>query len=148
MTLYFEDMPAGTAYELGSRQIDEASILRFGREHDPQPFHVDVELAKASSFGGLVASGLQTFAVFSRLATDALMGRTANLGGLGVDGMRWFVPVRPGDILRGHATVTEETRPSNSQPDRGILVLRGELFNQRGERVWTATITSLVMRRT
>jgi acyl dehydratase len=146
--LYLEDMPVGTVYELGSRAIDQDSILRFGREHDPQPFHVDVELAKASSFGGLVASGLQTFATFSRLATDALMGRTANLGGLGVDGMRWFVPVRPGDTLRGRATVTDGTRPSSSQPDKGILVLRGELFNQSDELVWTATITSLVRRRT
>jgi acyl dehydratase len=78
-----------------------------------------------------------------RLFVDSLMSETANLGGLGVDDMHWKVPVRPGDILSGRATVLE-ARNSRSKPDRGILGLLMELSNQRGEIVWYGTSWSLV----
>ena len=52
-----------------------------------------------------------------------------------------------GDTLSGRAAVVEGTRPSGSKPYRGIVALRGELRNQRGELVWHALITSLIGRR-
>ena len=61
--------------------------------------------------------------------------------------MRWAVPVRPGDVLRGRATVIEGTRPSRSNPERGVLVLRGELINQDDVVAWSAEITSIIGRR-
>jgi acyl dehydratase len=87
---------------------------------------------------------VHTFGIFSRLLTDAVMGRTANLGGAGINNMRWLVPVRPGDTLHGSATVVEGTRPSGSKPDRGIVVLRGELRNQAGQVVWHAEIATVI----
>ena len=42
------------------------------------------------------------------------------------------MPVRPGDVLRGRATVLE-TRPSETRPDRGTLIVLAEMFNQRDE---------------
>jgi acyl dehydratase len=146
--VYFEDLPIGAVFELGTRTVSEAEIIAFAREYDPQPFHLDRDAAARSSFGGLVASGLHTFGIFSRLLTDALMGRTANLGGAGIDDLRWLVPVRPGDTLRGSAVVVEGTRPSASRPDRGIVVLRGELHSQTGALVWHADIASAIARRT
>ncbi len=147
MTLYFEDFTVGTTFDVGSKTLTADDIVRFGSEFDPQPFHVDPEAAARSSFGGLVASGLHTFATFSRLVTDTVMGDAVNLGGAGVDEMRWLQPVYAGDTLSGRAAVVEGTRPSGSKPDRGIVVLRGELRNQRGELVWHALITSLIGRR-
>src|SRR2546430_1446236 len=57
---YFEDYLLGTTYECGSVSIDQASIVTFAKEFDPQPFHVDPEAAAAGPYGGLIASGWPT----------------------------------------------------------------------------------------
>jgi acyl dehydratase len=145
--MYFEDFALGVSFELGSKSLSADEIMRFGREYDPLPFHVDPEAAARSSFGGLVASGLQTFGTFSRLLADTVMMKTLNLGGAGIEEMRWLLPVRPGDTLTGRATVVDGTRPSASKRDRGVVVLRGELTNQRGELVWFGRIVSVIGRR-
>jgi acyl dehydratase len=147
VTLYFDDFAIGRTFELGTKAMAAEEIVRFAREFDPQPFHLDPEAAARSSFGGLVASGLHTFGVFSRLVTDAVMVHAVNLGGAGVDEMRWLAPVYAEDVLSGRATVADGTRPSATKPDRGILVLRGELTNQHGQLVWHARITSVIGRR-
>ena len=147
VTRYFEDLAIGDTYDVGQKTLTEDEIISFAEQFDPQPFHTDVDAARESVFGGLIASGLHTFCTWSRLATDALLGRLMNLGGAGIDGMRWHVPVRPGDTLRGRATVMEGTRLSVSKPDRGILVVRAELENQHGQLVWQADVTSLIARR-
>ncbi len=64
---YFEDIPLGIKRDLGSFTFTEAEIIRFARQFDPQPFHVDPEAAKWSPFGALVASGWQTAAVWMKL---------------------------------------------------------------------------------
>ena len=147
VTKYFEDLPVGAVFDIGEKTLSEHEIIVFAQQFDPQPFHVDPEAALRSSFGGLVASGLQTFCTFSRLVTDSVMLDVPNYGGVGVDRMRWSVPVHPGDVLRGTVTVAEGTRPSRSKPDRGVLVLHAELVNQDDQLVWSAEITSIIGRR-
>jgi acyl dehydratase len=129
---YLEDFRAGEVIELGSHVVGEREILEFARRYDPQPFHVDPERAAESNFGGLIASGWQTCALFMRLAVDGLLGASASMGSPGLDSLRWLVPVRPGDTLRARYTVLEVT-PSRSRPDRGVVRFRGEMINQRDE---------------
>ena len=129
---YLEDFQPGEVIELGSCSIGEEEILDFARRYDPQPFHVDPERARASIYGGLIASGWQTCGLFMRLAVDVVIGDSSSMGSPGLDNLRWLLPVRPGDTLRGRYTVLEVT-PSRSRPDRGILKFRGEMFNQRDE---------------
>jgi acyl dehydratase len=148
MTRYFEDFVAGESFELGTKTVTGEEIMRFGREFDPQPFHIDPEEAKHTSFGGLVASGVHTFAIFMRLFVNELIADVANIGGAGSSEMRWLLPVRPGDTLSGRATILPETRPSRTKRDRGILVIRADLSNQHAQLVWHATLASLVRRRT
>jgi acyl dehydratase len=64
---YFEDFQPGQVFELGSRTVTADEIVAFGREFDPQPFHVDEDAAAASIFGGLIASGWHTGAMWMRL---------------------------------------------------------------------------------
>jgi acyl dehydratase len=51
-----------------------------------------------------------------------------------VDELRWFKPVRPGDVLSVRVTVLEARR-SESKPDRGVVRGLVEVMNQRGEVV-------------
>jgi acyl dehydratase len=143
---YFEDFHEGDGIELGSYEVTEQELLAFARMYDPQPFHVDPEAAQRSPFGGLIASGWHTAAMFMRLWVDGLLNDTASMGSPGVEQIRWLVPVRPGDVLRGRVTVLE-TAPSQTRPDRGTLITESEMVNQRDEVVMTMRGRGFVARR-
>jgi acyl dehydratase len=129
--LTFDDLQAGQVHELGSRTVTEEEIVAFARQWDPQPFHVDPEAAKESPFGGLIASGWHTGAMWMRLYVDSLLGGDGGMGSPGIEELRWLAPVRPGDTLQGRLTVLDAT-PSGRRPDRGSVRIRGEMVNQDG----------------
>jgi acyl dehydratase len=131
---YFEDFPVGETIELGSHYFSREGIIAFGTAFDPQIYHVDPEGARASHWGGLIASGWQTASVYMRLLVDNLMGATESLGSPGLDSLKWLRPVREGDTLTARITFLDST-PSRSRPDRGIVRSRGEMVNQAGEVV-------------
>lgn len=126
---WFEDYKPGAVYEYGYRDVTEAEVVEFARRFDPQPIHIDVDWSKTGPFGGVIASGWHTAAMFTRLYVDHYLSHVASLASPGVDEVRWPVPVRPGDRLRMRATVLE-ARVSKSKPDRGIVHTRCELINQ------------------
>jgi acyl dehydratase len=130
---YWEDFPVGAEAEHGTHRITEEEIIRFAREFDPQPFHVDREAARDGPFGGLVASGWHTAALYMGLYVRSQLD-TAGMGSPGVEGLRGLVPVRPGDALTGRSRVVEAW-PSRTDPGRGTIVGEHELVNQRGEVV-------------
>jgi acyl dehydratase len=136
----FEDFEAGQVYELGSTTVTEEEIVDFARRFDPQPFHLDAEAAKDSNFGGLIASGWHTGAMWMRLYVTSLLGGGSGQGSSGIEELRWLAPVRPGDTLSGRLTVLETT-PSERHPDRGTIRIRGEMVNQDG-----VTVMSMVSR--
>ena len=135
---YFEDYALGSMYECGTVSIDEASMIAFAKEFDPQSFHVDPVAAAAGPFGGLIASGWHTAALTMRLLVENYLSAEASLGGAGADEIRWPYPVRPGDTLRVRATVVESRR-SLSKPDRGIIKTLAETVNQDGRTVMRCT---------
>ena len=144
--LYFEDFTPGREFRTDGATITEAQILDFALAFDPQPFHLDVEAAKQSIFGGLIASGFHTMALTFRLFAQTRALAACSLGSPGVDELRWLRPVRPGDTLRVVVRVAEQ-RPSTSKPDRGIVRLQWTTLNQAGEPVLTMTSMQLVRRR-
>jgi acyl dehydratase len=107
---------------------------------------MDLEAAKQSMFGGLIASGFHTMALTFRLFAQTRALAACSLGSPGVDELRWLRPVRPGDTLRATVQVVEQ-RPSGSKPDRGIIRLHWTALNQRSEPVLTMTSMQLVKRR-
>jgi acyl dehydratase len=135
--LHFEDFEPGQVYDLGTRLVTESEIVAFASEWDPQPFHLDPEAAKESVFGGLIASGWQTGAMWMRMYVDTMLGSAAR-GSPGIEELRWLAPVRPGDTLSGRLTVLDAT-PSATKPDRGTIRIRGEMVNQDGAVVMSMT---------
>ena len=138
---YFEDFKVGDVYEFGDHVMREDDIVRFAREFDPQPFHVDKDAAKDSIFGGLLASGFHTMSVMMRMMWDHLLSDAASLGSGGLDEIRWYKPVRPGDRLRVRMTILE-TIPSQDKP-RGTLRSFNEVLNQDGEVVMSVKGTGM-----
>jgi acyl dehydratase len=76
-----------------------------------------------------------------RLWVTGPMRVPGGLVGLGGE-IGWPKPTRPGDVLRVESEVLEAKR-SRSKPDRGIVTLRLETKNQRGEVVQTAVLKIL-----
>jgi acyl dehydratase len=143
---YFEDFQVGDVFELGTTSVTEEEIIAFARQFDPQPFHVDPARARASVFGGIIASGWHTASLFMRLLVDNFLRETVSLGSPGVDEVRWLQPLRPGDTLWARFTILE-CRASKSRAEMGILRSRSEVFNQRDELVMTVIGVHLVGRR-
>ena len=144
--LYFEDFTVGREFRTDGATVTESQILDFALAFDPQPFHVDLEAAKQSMFGGLIASGFHSMALTFRLFAQTRALAACSLGSPGVDEVRWLRPVRPGDTLRATVQVVEQ-RPSGSKPDRGIIRLHWTALNQRSEPVLTMASMQLVKRR-
>lgn len=140
---YFEDLREGETVQLGSTSVTEEEILEFARRYDPQPFHLDPAAAEASIYGGLIASGWHTCALFMRLLATGFLNETASLGSPGVDELRWLQPVRPGQTLSGAFTI-QSARLSSSRPDRGIVTSQGTLANEGDETVLSMVATNLI----
>ena len=133
-SLFLEDLQVGQRWTGGPVEMAEADIVRFAREYDPQPMHVDAEAAAAGRFGGLIASGWHVASVVMREFVDSAPFGDTPLLGLKVDDLEWRRPVRPGDRL----TIVREivdVRRSESKPDRGVLTMRMTVSNQAGEVV-------------
>ncbi|HEY1292748.1 MAG TPA: MaoC family dehydratase [Chloroflexota bacterium] len=144
--LYFEDFPEGYTLDVGTFSLSAEEMVDFARRYDPQPMHADPEAARASIYGGLIASGWHTVASYMRLLVDSVIGQSASMGSPGVDNVRWLKPVRPDQTLRGRFTVLE-SRASNSRPDWGIVRSRGEVLAQDGEVVMSLEAVNFFARR-
>ncbi len=143
--LYFDDLRVGQRFASRSHALDEAQIKAFAAEFDPQPFHLDDEAAKSTLFAGLAASGWHTAAITMRLLVEGGAPIAGGVVGAGGE-ISWPRPTRPGDILRVESEILEVT-PSRSRPDRGMVTLRSETRNQRGEVVQILTAKLVVPRR-
>ena len=152
MTRWFEDIPENELFPLGSHTFSEEEIIRFGKQYDPQYFHVDPDAAKHSHFGGLIASGWHTVCVGQRLMIEALFAEEERLRALGeepglsgpspgVTKMDFLAPVRPGDVVTYVLTVASK-RPSNSLPGWGLLFNQVVATNQNEEPVYDIEIVS------
>jgi acyl dehydratase len=144
--LYYEDLAVGQTFGTGTFKVEPDMIKAFAAEFDPQPFHLDQEAARASLFGGLVASGWHTAAVTMRLLVRGELQIVGGLIGLGAEELRWPRPVHPGDVLRVESEVVE-LRPSNSNPSRGLVRVRNTTLNQDSEPVMVMVVTMIVPRR-
>ncbi|MDX6450796.1 MAG: hypothetical protein QOH16_845 [Gaiellaceae bacterium] len=143
---YYEDFTVGEVTEIGPVGVSEEEIVQFASLYDPQPFHIDPEAATSSPFGGLIASGWHTTALFMGMFVRGILLDSASLGSPGVEEIRWTAPVRPGDRLTGRVTVTD-VQPSANTPGRGTVFTTNEVFNQNGERVMTLKARGFFARR-
>ena len=143
--LYLEDLHVGARATTGTHALDEAQIIAFARQFDPQPFHLDAAAARDSLFAGLAASGWHTAAISMRLLVDSGMPIAGGI--IGASGeLSWPQPTRPGDILRVTQEILEVT-PSRSRPERGMVLMRNETLNQRDEVLQIFTVKVVAIRR-
>jgi acyl dehydratase len=81
----------------------------------------------------LDASGWHTAAITMKLLVESGLPLGGGIIGSGGE-ISWPKPTRPGDALSVVSEI-EEVNPSRSRPDRGMIRVRSETRNQRGETV-------------
>jgi acyl dehydratase len=143
--LYLEDLAVGQRFVTGTYAVEAEAIKAFAREFDPQPFHTDEVAAKNTFFGGLAASGWHTAAITMRLLAESGPPLAGGMIGGGGE-ISWPQATRPGDILHVESEVLA-VAPSRSKPNRGMITLRSETRNQRGEVVQVLTAKLVVPKR-
>lgn len=133
-SLFLEDLEIGQTWTGGPIVMTEADIIRFAREFDPQPMHIDPEEAANGRFGGLIASGWHVASLVMRDFVDVAPFGDTPLLGLKVDDLQWRHAVRPGDRLHIRREIVD-VRRSESKPDRGVLTMKMTVTNQSDQVV-------------
>jgi acyl dehydratase len=155
---FFEDRVVGEMTDLGSHTFSRDEIIAFATDFDPQPFHLNEAAGAKSLFGGLSASGWHTASVYVRKVVDArhaIESAITKAGGTlaewgpspGFKECLWFKPVLVGDTLSFRSRTTALV-PSQSRPDRGLIVSESQGRNQKGEIAFAITGQIFVQRRT
>lgn len=143
--LYLDDLAAGMTFTSGPVEVTAEEIKAFAAKFDPQAFHLDEAAAEESFFNGLAASGWHTASLGMRLLVTG--GPRIAGGYIGAGGeLSWTQPVYAGDSLTMQGEIVE-VKPSRSRPDRGIVSVRCETFNQKGEVVQKLLARLMVPRR-
>ena len=70
-----------------------------------------------------------------RLMVTNFLCHTSSLGSPGVENLRWFKPVYPGDTLRLQHSL-QDKRLMRSRPHVGLVHTLWEMFNQHGDKVF------------
>ena len=127
------------------KTISLEDILTFARAYDPQWFHTDVEAARASHFGEVVASGVHSFAIWRQLDHE-INSDIDFVCGLGFDNFRLKNALRPGDSVYATSKLLS-LEPSKSGKARGTAVWHYELRNDRDEIIMEFDSINLVYTR-
>jgi len=143
--MYFDDYVPGTVSTLRTDTVSEETIIEFARKFDPQEFHVNATAAADGPYGGVIASGWHTCAMAGHAMVTGYLSAESSLPSPGADEVRFHAPVRAGDTLTWQATVLD-TRPSRSNPSRGIVRTLIEAINQNGSLALSLTAINLIRR--
>lgn len=139
--LYAEDLVEGQQFQLGTYKIEEAEILAFAGQYDPVPIHTDPAAAAAGPFGGLIASGFNTMAIYQRLIVEAVWSQVAGIVGRSFE-IRLPAPVRPGTTLTGRSEIQKITlRPERRD---AVVIFRTELTDGEGRTVLILVLDVLI----
>lgn len=146
--LWFEDYHVGENLISPGRTITEADIVNFaGLTGDWHPLHTDAEYARTTPFGERVAHGMLTLCIGSallfRLGQYAALPRSF-IAFYGMDAIRFVGPVKIGDTI--HCEM-EVIALEEKDEQRGVIVARNRIQNQRGEDVVVYTTRALVGRK-
>ncbi len=143
---YFEDFKVGEVLVTGRRTVEGGDISRFaGLTGDFNPLHTDEVFASQTPFGTRVAHGILTLAVSNGQQNLSGWFEGTALALLGLDRLRFTLPVKFGDTIHTEMTV-KQARPS-SKADRGVVTFDVVVKNQRDEVVCTYEENVMMRRR-
>ena len=144
---YFDEWQVGdTVAHAVTRTVTETdNVLVSALTHNPQPMHLDHEVAAASEFGRPLINSIYTFGLMVGVSvSDTTLGTL--VANLGYDKLVFPAPVFVGDTLRSESECLE-VRESKSRPNAGIVTWEHRSFNQRNELVCKCSRSALLLKK-
>ena len=145
--LFFDEWQVGDriAHAVTRTVTETDNVLISTLTHNPQPLHLDHEVAAASEFGRPLVNSIFTFGLMVGVSvSDTTLGTL--VANLGYTDLNFPAPVFVGDTLRSETEVTA-LRESKSRPNAGIVTFEHKSFNQRGELVARCLRTALLAKK-
>ncbi|HPC74796.1 MAG TPA: MaoC/PaaZ C-terminal domain-containing protein [Syntrophales bacterium] len=141
--MYLDDYAVGEKMTSPARTVTETDIVNFaGLTGDWHPLHTDVEYAARTPFKGRIAHGMLTLSIGMvlpfRLGPYSSYLPKSFIAFYGMEEVRFTAPTRIGDTIHCEVEVIDIT---DKGEDRGILTIRNQIKNQKGE-----TVVSFVMK--
>jgi 3-hydroxybutyryl-CoA dehydratase len=125
---WYDEVEVGDSFGDSLTVTETHLVLASGMFGDFNPLHVDEEFSKQSIFGGRILHGPFSSALVS---TPVGMYFAGTAIAYLEHACRFKAPVRPGDTIATRWTVLQKLdKPKHKG---GIVVLRGEAKNQKGE---------------
>ena len=143
---YFDQWNIGDkiAHEVTRTVTETDNVLISALTHNPQPLHLDHEVAAASEFGKPLVNSIFTFGLMVGVSvSDTTLGTL--VANLGYDKLVFPNPVFAGDTLRSTSECIA-VRESKSRANAGIVTWAHRSFNQRDEMVCECTRSALLLK--
>ena len=144
---YFDEWQVGdvVAHAVTRTVTETDNVLVSALTHNPQPMHLDHEVAAESEFGKPLVNSIYTFGLMVGVSvSDTTLGTL--IANLGYDKLIFPSPVFVGDTLRSESECLE-VRESKSRPNAGIVTWEHRSYNQRGEMVCKCTRSALLLKK-
>ena len=143
---YFDEWTVGDRIDHSiTRTVTETdNVLISALTHNPQPMHLDREVAAGSEFGQPIVHSIFTFGLMIGVSVaDTTLGTL--VANLGYDKLVFPKPVFIGDTLRSESECIA-VRESKSRPNAGIVTWAHRSFNQREELVCQCERSALLLK--
>ena len=144
---YFDEWRVGDsiAHAVTRTVTETDNVLVSALTHNPQPMHLDHEVAAQSEFGKQLVNSIYTFGLMVGVSvSDTTLGTL--VANLGYDKLIFPAPVFVGDTLRSESECLE-LRESKSRPNAGIVIWEHRSFNQRDELVCKCNRSALLLKK-
>ena len=144
---FFDEWQVGdvVAHAVTRTVTETDNVLVSALTHNPQPMHLDHEVAAGSEFGKPLVNSIYTFGLMIGVSVaDTTLGTL--VANLGYDRLVFPAPVFVGDTLRSESECIE-VRESKSRPNAGIVTWEHRSFNQRDELVCKCSRSALLLKK-
>ena len=143
---YLEEFEEGATYKhWPAKTVTEADDHLFCLiTMNHHPLHLHDEYARQSQQGKNVVVGPLVYSLALGMSVSDVSGKA--IANLATEELTHPAPVFHGDTLYAESEVLE-VRPSQSKPDRGVVRVRTDVYNQRNELVATFKRAVLIPRR-
>ena len=144
---FFDEWQVGdvVAHAVTRTVTETDNVLVSALTHNPQPMHLDHEVAAGSEFGKPLVNSIYTFGLMVGVSvSDTTLGTL--VANLGYDKLIFPSPVFVGDTLRSESECLE-VRESKSRPNAGIVTWEHRSYNQRNELVCKCTRSALLLKK-
>ena len=140
----FDDIEVGDEIITKPRKVTEADVVDFARlSGDDHPEHMDEAYAKESIYGERIAHGLLIIGIVTGQVNRTGMLEILTIGVMDMN-IRFLKAVKFNDIVNTKARITGKRE--TKKPDRGIIKIGAQAYNQRDELVLEAEWTVMVKR--